>query len=79
MVTPIIAFAELWGVPFLQAAYHLAAVAAANINTAFFIVIDFGGPVNGLLVLVFKCGKAGMLIGNLLALGVTCTVLCCQN
>ena len=79
MVTPIIAFAELWGVPFLQAAYHLSSVTAANINTAIFIGIGVGGPLNGLLARLFKRRKLVMMIGNLMALGLLCIVLYGQH
>lgn len=68
MVAPIIAFAELWAVPFLETAYHLSAVTAADINTAIFIGIGVGGPLNGLLSRIFKRTRTIMAVGNLLAL-----------
>jgi sugar phosphate permease len=49
MVSPVIAFTELWAVPFLQTAHHLNSVKAAAVNQFIFIGIAIGGPTHGLL------------------------------
>jgi MFS family permease len=68
MVVPIIAFGELWAVPFLTKQYQLSSVMAANINSAIFIGIGFGGPLNGWLSGLLRRQKTVMLFGNLGAL-----------
>lgn len=68
MVAPIIAFAELWGVPFLIRDYHIGSIIAADLNTAIFIGIGIGGPVNGWLAGKLKQPKKIMLSGNIIAL-----------
>lgn len=49
MVAPILAFAELWAVPFLESTHHLTATLASFVNSFTFIGIAVGGPVNGLI------------------------------
>jgi MFS family permease len=49
MQVPIIAYAELWAVPFLTNADHLKIQAAADVNSFIFIGIFIGGPVFGFL------------------------------
>ncbi|MFN7097029.1 MAG: MFS transporter [Gammaproteobacteria bacterium] len=75
MVVPIIAFGELWAVPFLAKQYHLTTVMAANINAAIFIGIGIGGPVNGWLSSHFNQQRTVMLLGNLGALICLLTIL----
>lgn len=41
---PISAFAELWGVPFLQVVYHIDAEKASLLNTAIYISMGIGAP-----------------------------------
>lgn len=67
MVVPIIAFGELWAVPFLTKQYHLSTVMAANINAAIFLGIGFGGPINGWLSSVLNRSRSLMALGNSLA------------
>ncbi len=68
MVAPIIAFGELWGVPFLRTDFHVNAIIAADLNTAIFVGIGVGGPLNGWLSGKFKNPKMLMYAGNLVAL-----------
>ena len=68
MVAPIIAFAELWGVHFLTEVHHFAKPTAALVNSAIFIGIGVGGPVNGWLTRMTQGKKSVLLLGNLCAL-----------
>ncbi len=68
MVAPIIAFAELWGVPFFTSVYHISSVKASTLNTSIFIGIAIGGPVNGLFSRYFQSRKVIMGWGNFIAL-----------
>jgi sugar phosphate permease len=69
MVAPIIAFAELWSVPFLTRAYQISPVNAASLNTAIFVGIGVGGPLNGWLANRWFQSKTIMTTGNIFALG----------
>ena len=64
MVAPVIAFAELWAVPYLEASFHLGSVRAANLDSAIFIGIGIGGPFNGWLSSKMEVRKNLMLVGN---------------
>lgn len=68
MVVPIIAFGELWAVPFLTKQYNLSTIMAANVNAAIFIGIGFGGPINGWFSTYFNKQRSMMLLGNISAL-----------
>lgn len=68
MVVPVIAFGELWAVPFLTKQYQLSPIMAANINSAIFIGIGFGGPLNGWLSSLLRRQKTVMFLGNVGAL-----------
>ena len=68
MVAPVIAFAELWAVPFLEVSHHLAPHIAAQSNSLIFIGIAVGAPLNGLIAGWVKRRKLIMLIGNLVAI-----------
>lgn len=67
MVAPVIALGELWAVPFISSQYHLSAVMSASINSAMFIGIALGGPINGLLAAYVKDMKWIMRFGNSMA------------
>ncbi len=47
--TPVAVFGGLWGVPFLEVAYHLQTTDAATLVSCVFIGLAVGGPVLGLL------------------------------
>jgi nitrate/nitrite transporter NarK len=49
LVGPLLAFAGLWGVPYLTTHYHLTAVTSAAITSALLIAWALGGPVLGAL------------------------------
>ncbi len=49
MVAPIIGFAELWSVSFLQVDYHVSHTVSATLTSTIFIGIAVGGPFNGWL------------------------------
>lgn len=68
MVAPVIAFAELWAVPFLQISHHLTRSLAAEDNSLIFIGIAVGAPLNGLISGWLKKRKLIMFIGNTVAL-----------
>lgn len=75
MVAPVIAFAELWSVSFLTSAYPISNVTAAQINTAVFIGIAVGGPVNGVISRLFNKRKSVMWLGNFIALICISTII----
>jgi len=64
MVAPVIAFAELWAVPYLETSFHLSSVHAANLDSAIFVGIGIGGPVNGWISSKMKIRKNVMMVGN---------------
>lgn len=68
MVAPVIAFAELWSVSFLQVDHHLTANLSAKVNQFIFIGIAVGGPLNGWIAGLLKRRKLVMGIGNVMAL-----------
>ena len=68
MVAPVIAFAELWAVPFLEISHHLAPHIAAQSNSLIFVGIAVGAPLNGLIAGWLKRRKVIMLVGNLVAI-----------
>lgn len=68
MVAPVIALGELWAVPFIASQYHVSSVLSATINSAIFIGIAFGGPINGWIAAGISAKKRIMFIGNIVAL-----------
>ena len=68
MVSPVIAFAELWAVPFLKNAHHFDNNQASFSTSLIFIGIAVGGPTHGLLGGLFKRRKPVMFFGQLGAL-----------
>lgn len=68
MVAPVIAFAELWSVKFLQHSHHLSALAAATANSFIFIGIAVGGPLNGWISGRIGRRKPVLFLGNVMAL-----------
>lgn len=49
MYLPVSAFAELWGLPFIQNSYHLTRESAAHIISIMFLGIAIGAPFSGWL------------------------------
>jgi sugar phosphate permease len=68
MVSPVIAFTELWAVPFLEKVDHFTAVQAASINQFIFIGIGLGGPIHGIISGKIGRRKPVMAIGQLMAI-----------
>ena len=68
MVSPVIAFTELWAIPFLQKSDGFTAVQAASINQFIFIGIGLGGPIHGLISGKIGQRKPVMALGQLCAL-----------
>lgn len=68
MVAPIIAFAELWAVPFFELSQHLSPYLAAQANSFIFIGIAVGAPLNGLISGALERRKVIMFFGNIGAL-----------
>lgn len=65
MQVPIIAYAELWAVPFLHHADHLTTQAASDVNSFVFTGIFIGGPVFGFFFKNAKWTQVALLIGNI--------------
>lgn len=65
---PITAFAELWGVPFLQAKYHVSAAIAAGSVSVVWIGIAIGSPVIGWWSDVIRSRRIPLVVCNLIGL-----------
>jgi len=65
MQVPIIAYAELWAVPFLTNADHLAKQSAADVNSFIFIGIFVGGPIFGFFFKNKVWDKVALVIANI--------------
>ena len=70
MVSPVIAFTELWAVPFLEQVHHFSPVKAAFINQFIFIGIAIGGPLHGFLA--NKIGRKKPIMGGFQLLAILC-------
>jgi sugar phosphate permease len=68
MVSPVIAFTELWAMPFLEKVDQFSSVDAASINQFIFIGIGVGGPIHGLISGKIGRRKPMMAIGQLMAI-----------
>ncbi len=75
MVVPIIAFGEFWAVPFIQTTHHMPKETAATMIMFIFIGIAVGGPFNGFLSTRLRRRKIIMVVGNIGALAVLCTII----
>lgn len=65
MVVPIAAFAELWGVPYLERAFALSKTQAASFSSVIFIGIAVGGPIIGWLSSRTQNRLTWLVVGNL--------------
>ncbi len=65
---PVSIFAELWGIPFLERAYHLSTYDAAQLMRYVWWGIAFGGPTMGYLSDHINSRKAPIIIALCLAL-----------
>jgi len=68
MVSPVIAFTELWSIPFLEKFDQLSALRAAFVNQFIFIGIAIGGPIHGWISGKISARKPVMGLGQLMAL-----------
>lgn len=75
MVAPVIAFAELWSNSFLETVHHLSSTEATFATTLIFIGIAVGGPSNGLFSSLLGRRKLIMLVGNIFALLLLCSII----
>jgi sugar phosphate permease len=64
---PTTAFAELWGIPYLEQAYHYANLDAASTIAMIFLGWVVGAPLMGLLSEKIKLRRKPMTIGSLVA------------
>ena len=65
---PITAFAELWGVPFLQAKYHVSAAVAAGSVSVVWIGIAVGSPIIGWWSDLIRSRRIPLIVCNLIGL-----------
>lgn len=68
MYVPMLAFADLWGIPFLMEVYGIDRATAGSITTMFYFGAGIGSPVVALLSDYFRARKAPMAIGAVLAI-----------
>jgi sugar phosphate permease len=73
MYVPMLAFADLWGDPFLMELYDIDKVTAASVTTMFYFGVGIGSPVVALLSDYFRARKIPMAIGA--ALAILCNVI----
>lgn len=67
MVAPVIAFGELWAVPYFEQAYQLGSDMASQATSAIFIGIAVGGPLHGFLSAFMGRRKTYLAVCQLLA------------
>ncbi len=67
MVVPIIAFIELWSIPFLKVKFGLSSAQAAWLNSLTFLGIAVGGPFHGMLSGWLRSRKPPMFLGAVFA------------
>lgn len=67
MYLPMLAFADLWGIPFLMELYDIDAKTAGSVTTMFYVGVGIGSPVVALLSDYFRARKIPMAIGAALA------------
>ncbi|OJW50227.1 MAG: hypothetical protein BGO67_02555 [Alphaproteobacteria bacterium 41-28] len=68
MYAPMLAFVDLWGVPFLMELYGIDKATAGTITTMFYVGIGVGSPVVAFLSDSFKVRKIPMVIGAILSI-----------
>ncbi len=68
MYAPMLAFADLWGVPFLIKLYGIDSVTAGSITTMFYIGVGIGSPIVALLSDYFKARKVPMILSAIFSL-----------
>jgi len=68
MYIPMLAFVDLWGVPFLMKLYDIDKATAGSITTMFYFGVGIGSPVVAILSDYFRDRKVTMTVGALLAI-----------
>lgn len=72
---PTSAFAELWGIPYLEHFYKLSSATAADTISMIFLGWAVGGPIVGWISDRFSKRTLPIIIGALLATFITCLIL----
>lgn len=67
MYVPMLAFVDLWGIPFLMELYGIDKATAGSVTTMFYFGVGIGSPVVALLSDYFRARKVPMIIGATLA------------
>lgn len=67
MYTPLSAFADLWGPPFIQSLYQVDALTAAQVISVFYIGVGIGGPVWSMVLTYFQKYRITMLMSAFLS------------
>jgi len=67
MYVPMIAFVDLWGIPFLMELYDVDKATAGSVTTMFYFGAGIGSPVVALISDYFRARKMPMAIGAALA------------
>lgn len=73
MYVPMLAFVDLWGVPFLMKLYSIDKATAGSITTMFYVGVGLGSPLVALLSDYFRVRKTFMTLGA--ALAVLCNIV----
>ncbi|MDK3155058.1 MFS transporter [Kamptonema cortianum] len=68
MYVPILAFIDLWGIPFLMKLYDVDRVVAASVTTMFYVGAGIGSPVVALISDYLMNRKLPMAVGAMLAI-----------
>ncbi len=73
MYVPMLAFVDLWGIPFLSKLYGIDRATAGSITTMFYVGVGIGSPVVALISNYYQMRKIPMAIGTILS--IACNVL----
>lgn len=68
MYVPMLAFVDLWGVPFLMKLYDVDRVVAGSVTTMFYVGAGIGSPVVALISDYLRNRKLPMAVGAMLAI-----------
>src|SRR5690606_29868707 len=72
---PTSAFAELWGVPYLEQAYQLSRLEATKTISMIFLGWAIGGPINGWISDRIQQRRLPILLGGLMACALSTIIL----
>lgn len=68
MYVPMLAFVDLWGIPFLMKLYDIDRATAGSVTTMFYVGVGIGSPVVAILSDYFMARKVPMVIGAVLSI-----------